>query len=90
MRLIDADALIDESLKEGAYGYVDTYQIANAPTVDAEPVRHGHWVDIGSEVVRVCSCCHDDVLYAVMYNLKGEEISLKYCPNCGADMRGGR
>ena len=38
MRLIDADALINESLKEGAYGYVDTYQIANAPTVDAVPV----------------------------------------------------
>ena len=38
MRLIDADALIEEALTEGAYGYVDALQIANAPTVDAVPV----------------------------------------------------
>ena len=34
MRLIDADALIKEANKEGAYGYVDAKQIADAPTVD--------------------------------------------------------
>lgn len=38
MRLIDADALIEEALTEGAYGYVDALQIENAPTVDAVPV----------------------------------------------------
>ena len=38
MRLVDADALIKEALAEGAYGYVDALQIANAPTVDAVPV----------------------------------------------------
>ena len=38
MRLIDADALIEEALTEGAYGYVDALQIAIAPTVDAVPV----------------------------------------------------
>ena len=37
-RLIDADALIEEALTEGAYGYVDALQIANAPTVDAVEV----------------------------------------------------
>ena len=37
-RLIDADALIKEALTEGAYGYIDALQIANAPTVDAVPV----------------------------------------------------
>lgn len=37
-RLIDADALIEEALTEGAYGYVDAKQIADAPTVDAVPV----------------------------------------------------
>lgn len=37
-RLIDADALIEEALTEGAYGYVDALQIENAPTVDAVPV----------------------------------------------------
>lgn len=38
MRLIDADALIKEAYAEGAYGYVDSKQIADAPTVDAVPV----------------------------------------------------
>ena len=38
MRLIDADALIEEALTEGAYGYVDAQQIACTPTVDAVPV----------------------------------------------------
>ena len=38
MRLVDADALIKEACAEGAYGYVDAFQIASAPTVDAVPV----------------------------------------------------
>ena len=38
MRLIDANALIEEANAEGAYGYVDAFQIANAPTVDAVEV----------------------------------------------------
>ena len=38
MRLIDADALIKEAWAAGAYGYVDAYQIASAPTIDAVSV----------------------------------------------------
>lgn len=38
MRLIDADALIKEANADGAYGYVDAKQIADAPTVDAVEV----------------------------------------------------
>ena len=34
-RLIDANALIEEANAEGAYGYVDAKQIADAPTIDA-------------------------------------------------------
>ena len=37
-RLIDANVLIDEANSDGAYGYVDAKQIADAPTVDAVPV----------------------------------------------------
>ena len=41
-RLIDANALIEEAYADGAYGYVDAKQIADAPTVDAvEIVRCG-------------------------------------------------
>ena len=48
-RLIDADALIKEANAEGAYGYVDAKQIADAPTVDAVEVvrcrdcKYGNW-----------------------------------------------
>ena len=37
-RLIDANVLIKEANADGAYGYVDAKQIADAPTVDAVPV----------------------------------------------------
>ena len=47
-RLIDADALIKEANADGAYGYVDEKQIADAPTVDAV------------EVVRCMDCKHCD------------------------------
>ena len=49
MRLIDADALIKEAYADGAYGYVDAKQIADAPTVDAVEVvrckdcKFGDW-----------------------------------------------
>ena len=48
-RLIDANALIKEANAEGAYGYVDAKQIADAPTVDAVPVvrcRDCKWYQI--------------------------------------------
>ena len=37
-RMIDANALIKEANADGAYGYVDAKQIADAPTVDAVEV----------------------------------------------------
>ena len=45
-RLIDANALIKEANADGAYGYVDAKQIADAPTIDAV------------EVVRCKDCRH--------------------------------
>lgn len=46
-RLIDADALIVEGNKDGAYGYVSIYEIANAQTIDAVPweflERYAEW-----------------------------------------------
>ena len=48
-RLIDANALIEETNADGAYGYVDAKQIADAPTIDAvevvrcEKCKHAVW-----------------------------------------------
>lgn len=53
VRLIDANTLIKEACAEGAYGYVDAKQIADAPTINAvEVVRCWecvHWKKIGSK-----------------------------------------
>lgn len=32
-RLIDGDVLLEESKKDGAFNYVDSWQIADAPTI---------------------------------------------------------
>ena len=80
MRLIDADALIEEALTEGAYGYVDALQIAIAPTVDAAPVRHGQWETNSDRsdtlICSVCKCGFD----------MWKHDPHNYCPNCGAKM----
>ena len=97
-RLIDADELIRKiQEKEGepdyqhegeswSVGLIMAEEIVNStPTVDAEPVRHGHWVtqwnryDKDGYVIQTigrCSCCnqYSDVL--------------DYCGNCGAKMDG--
>ena len=58
MRLIDADALIEDALTEGAYGYVDAKQIADAPTVDAvEAVRCRDCIHSYEEFGFTCCTC---------------------------------
>ena len=71
-RLIDANELIKEANADGAYGYVDAKQIANAPTVDA------------AEVVRCWECkhhyleqepCHGkSVHYCKLPHMRGVEV----------------
>ena len=63
-RLIDANALIEEANAEGAYGYVDAFQIANAPTIDAvevvrcEKCKHAVW----DEETKLWKCVDGDEL----------------------------
>ena len=79
-RLIDADALIEEALTEGACGYVDAKQIADAPTVDAVPVRHGKIIETieNGRMKRVFSCCGTDFTKMTCW------MTPNYCPECGA------
>ena len=72
MRLIDADALIEEALTEGAYGYVDAKQIADAPTIDAMPVarckdcKYHHWEQ---------EPCHGKTVhYCELPHMRGVEV----------------
>ena len=72
MRLIDADALIEEALTEGAYGYVDALQIAIEPTVDAVKIvrckdcKYHHWEQ---------EPCHGKIEhYCELPHMRGVEI----------------
>lgn len=81
MRLIDADELRKHAFWECYdnpdydYQYVTIDQINYAPTIDAEPVKHGHWKPLG-KYDRECSCCYGIV----------DVTNFRYCPNCGAKM----
>lgn len=82
MRLIDADALDMYEALKSYYGdaWRDAQkEIDNAPTVDAEPVRHGQWeyVDYGGFGNWHCSHCREICITNGDYD---------YCPNCGARM----
>ena len=93
MRLIDADALVEDIGKE-----IDTYKkvflssahcsgmktviriVKNQDTVDT--VKHGHWIFVEDMVSYIqCSECGDDICWV---NTKKP----KYCPGCGARMDG--
>ena len=90
-RLIDADVLIEAMTKfSNATGEDMTHGIFYvhiAPTIDAEPVRHGKWKSDCMGVLR-CSECnaqapwrYDDILHNVEHRWKAN-----YCPHCGARM----
>ena len=83
MRLIDADALIKEANADGAYGYVDAKQIADAQTIDAVPVVHGQWEN-GNPICPVCGGNKFRDLDADIWC----DWQPDFCPNCGAKMDG--
>ena len=66
---------------EGAKSAITLLQ--KEPTVDAEPVRHGHWIShfddlFPEESTQECSVCHAEQM--------GTMLNDNYCPNCGAKM----
>ena len=64
-----------------------TYIINNAPTIEAEPIRHGHWVmlhkthkvDEDNDYDWRCSECN----HVDCHNIS---VEVPYCWNCGAVM----
>lgn len=99
-RLIDANALIEKAYWHGEHptvdrlfaegvDAVDVSDIEEAPTIEAEPVRHGRWIEpqrlyYGAKQYE-CSLCYSDIFW------KKHSITDKYphCPNCGCLMDGG-
>lgn len=83
-RLVDADDLMSwsETVSLTDDGGIDINdfeeKLKSIPTIDAEPVRHGKWIEYPTaDGLNQCSVC--GVLRFGDSN---------YCPNCGADMRG--
>lgn len=85
MRLIDAEELVPD-LFGGSMVYYSGKVISNAPTVEAEPVRHGYWkqrIDknwSGGGFV-MCSVCRYGFSYGGYHAV---EETFLYCPACGA------
>lgn len=83
MRLIDADALMEVYARhEFCSDMGDAIEIlANFPTVDAEPVRHGYWRNYKDE--HTCSCCGETVT-GNWYDQDND--AYWFCPWCCAKM----
>lgn len=90
MRPIDADALFKRIISAFAYLPADIQEILemieDAPTIEAEPVRRGKWLeceDGWGDTHYQCSECGKE-----WYLEAGtpKENGMNYCPNCGARM----
>lgn len=86
-RLIDATKLLQVLDRNfGSMGEVLQQLIVVQSTVEAVPVVHGKWIELGfSENERygfICSICHNDV--AASKNIPITEF--KYCSSCGTKM----
>ena len=88
MRLIDADELAERlwrfelGTREQVAGLV-----ATMPTIEAEPIRHGHWIECLTSDHWKCSKCGDRApIYWDGENMNYAEWLAPYCPNCGAKM----
>lgn len=85
-RLIDADALIKNYIVDEAKDdseVISRADINNAPTVDAEPIRHGEWDYLyESSDINRCTLCG----FLVQDKISNVREMFNYCPNCGAKM----
>lgn len=95
MRLIDADDLDNvvwrlneegRTITRSEYKTLDSI-IFEFPTIEAEPVRRGRWVE-GINDKWVCSECGTGNNYAYSWDITGYQLQDRYCPNCGAKMEG--
>ena len=85
MRLIDVDPVMEElerSQFDTYHDYSMTFDTLDlAPTIEAEPVKHGRWIfhrdEDGWHIWYECSLCH-----------KTSQKDTPYCGNCGAIMDG--
>ena len=92
MRLIDADVFTGElkkfycsdcynALCQRCYIQRILFDIDKQPTVEADPITHGHWQGVNPMVDTIeCSNCGHQEL--------SNELATPYCAWCGANMDG--
>ena len=90
MRLIDADALMDNISKKPSLNlFIHAKNIEAAidetPTIDAEPVRHGRWMNKGYITTAYGSIDTGDCSVCGAVDVPIEPYD-SHCPNCGAKM----
>lgn len=110
MRLIDANEAIKAILyvrdNDLHHGYPRSFEqgairkalrcIEETPAIEAEPVRHGEWIDrYGGKYANhlwECSECKEKALWRFEVDALGKEIVVQdlsdFCPGCGAKMDG--
>lgn len=97
MRLIDANEALEiidnyknsismTAKTEVAVSAIEDIVKCICPTIDAEPVVHGHWVKDHDtkHLLWFCKCSACD--REITKDLLGRWPLTKYCPNCGAKM----
>lgn len=99
-RLIDTNELlgrveraIKNSNRDRGYLILGSFvkeMLANCPTVDAESVRHGYWIENHYEFYVLDENYKPVLLNGIGYKCnvcnKDNEKTTDYCPNCGAKM----
>ena len=89
MRLIDCTQVCKQArlFKDGPYivEAVSVSDIWNCPAINAEAVKHGKWIFVGSsEDGTVCKCSE----CGEMFSFNGNTYLPAYCGDCGAKMDG--
>ena len=87
------EAIAEEFFKtdptgEEQLGYLACSRIVREfPTVDAEVVRHGRWLNKTERIYADLNYRFDCSVCSHIFYAAGIE-TFNYCPNCGAKMRG--
>lgn len=100
MRLIDADELLKKAYKSDWEWHdrlhtekqkvVDVEDIDEAPTIEAEPVRHGHWIHCPEEDENAWRCSECTGGWLLPDGETPEANNMRFCHRCGARMDGGK
>ena len=88
-RLIDTDKLhyiMEDPEKPKQMDYIRRFMVDKAPTVDAEPIRHGQWLGIDDEPCEVFQCDKCGYITEEIGCADNKPNNFNYCPRCGALM----